>query len=117
MLRTVCVEVDIWNFMWVCKFLCDSTFVLVFMAEPADTAEEKISEGSAHRGEFKRKKKTISRFYTVFSPDDLCKCLISHRNDVFMNSSDRELARVETEKRMSLIRAWEESEKCKAENK
>ncbi|KAK3447218.1 remorin [Eucalyptus grandis] len=30
---------------------------------------------------------------------------------------DRELARVETEKKMSLIRAWEESEKCKAENK
>ncbi|KAK9672642.1 hypothetical protein RND81_12G114000 [Saponaria officinalis] len=27
------------------------------------------------------------------------------------------LARVETEKRMSLIKAWEESEKCKAQNK
>ncbi|KAK3447219.1 hypothetical protein EUGRSUZ_A02794 [Eucalyptus grandis] len=30
---------------------------------------------------------------------------------------DRELDRVETEKRMSLIRAWEESEKSRAENK
>ncbi|XP_018715983.2 remorin isoform X2 [Eucalyptus grandis] len=29
----------------------------------------------------------------------------------------RELARVETEKTRSLIRAWEESEKCRAENK
>ncbi|XP_030449159.1 remorin-like [Syzygium oleosum] len=52
---------------------------LAIVEKPADTAEEKISEGSAHR--------------------------------------DRELARVETQKRMSLIRAWEESEKCKAENK
>lgn len=30
---------------------------------------------------------------------------------------DAQLARVETEKKMSLIKAWEESEKCKAENK
>ncbi|KAJ9679368.1 hypothetical protein PVL29_021334 [Vitis rotundifolia] len=30
---------------------------------------------------------------------------------------DTVLARVATEKRLSLIRAWEESEKCKAENK
>ncbi|XP_051143452.1 remorin-like [Andrographis paniculata] len=30
---------------------------------------------------------------------------------------DAVLARVATEKRLSLIRAWEESEKCKAENK
>ncbi|XP_022734661.1 remorin-like [Durio zibethinus] len=30
---------------------------------------------------------------------------------------DAELARVATEKRISLINAWEESEKCKAENK
>ncbi|KAJ0236284.1 Remorin 1.4 [Hirschfeldia incana] len=30
---------------------------------------------------------------------------------------DAVLARVETEKRMSLIRAWEEAEKCKVENK
>ncbi|KZV46916.1 remorin 1 [Dorcoceras hygrometricum] len=35
------------------------------------------------------------------------------------NSIDRDavLARVATEKRLSLIKAWEESEKCKAENK
>lgn len=32
-------------------------------------------------------------------------------------SSDAVLARVATEKRMSLIKAWEESEKSKAENK
>lgn len=30
---------------------------------------------------------------------------------------DAQLARIENEKRMSLIKAWEESEKCKAENK
>lgn len=32
-------------------------------------------------------------------------------------SADAVLARVETEKRMSLIKAWEENEKAKAENK
>lgn len=32
-------------------------------------------------------------------------------------NSDAALARVETEKRMSLIKAWEENEKAKAENK
>lgn len=32
-------------------------------------------------------------------------------------SSDAFLARVATEKRISLIKAWEESEKAKAENK
>ncbi|KAF7852360.1 hypothetical protein BT93_L0912 [Corymbia citriodora subsp. variegata] len=52
---------------------------LAIVEKPAETAAEKVSEGSGHR--------------------------------------DRELARVETEKKMSLIRAWEESEKCKAENK
>ncbi|XP_030532983.1 remorin-like [Rhodamnia argentea] len=57
----------------------DESKALAIVQKPAETAEEKGSEGSAHR--------------------------------------DRELARVETEKRMSLIRAWEESEKCKAENK
>lgn len=31
--------------------------------------------------------------------------------------ADTVLARVATEKRMSLIKAWEESEKTKAENK
>ncbi|XP_074291277.1 remorin-like isoform X2 [Silene latifolia] len=33
------------------------------------------------------------------------------------DSRDAQLARVEAEKRLSLIKAWEESEKCKAENK
>jgi hypothetical protein len=34
-----------------------------------------------------------------------------------MGSSDAVLERVETQKRISLIKAWEESEKSKAENK
>ena len=33
------------------------------------------------------------------------------------SSSDAVLARVATEKRLSLIKAWEESEKSKSENK
>jgi len=33
------------------------------------------------------------------------------------SSSDAVLARVATEKRLSLIKAWEESEKSKADNK
>ena len=35
----------------------------------------------------------------------------------FHSSSDAVLTRVATEKRLSLIKAWEESEKSKAENK
>ena len=34
-----------------------------------------------------------------------------------MYGTDKVLERVATEKRLSLIRAWEESEKSKAENK
>lgn len=35
----------------------------------------------------------------------------------FFSSSDVALARVESEKRLAFVRAWEESEKAKVENK
>lgn len=40
-----------------------------------------------------------------------------HSKSLLLFISDAVLARVETEKRMSLIKAWEESEKTQAENK
>jgi len=42
---------------------------------------------------------------------------ISYANITSYDSSDAVLTRVATEKRLSLIKAWEESEKSKAENK
>lgn len=39
------------------------------------------------------------------------------RDTVAFNAADVGLTRIETDKRISIIKAWEDSEKSKAENK
>ena len=94
-----------------------STFVFVclllliwLLPETQEVAEVKPTEGSINRGiSFVYIMTSIFPFYVPF-------CILTLK---FLPrlSSDAVLARVATEKRLSLIKAWEESEKSKAENK
>jgi len=82
-----------------------------FLSETSEVAVEKPIEGSVNRGEFVCHCDTLFLFmhficwhYVLIPTPSL-------------SSSDAVLAKVATEKRLSLIKAWEESEKSKAENK
>ena len=77
-----------------------------FLSETSEVAVEKPIEVSVNRGEFVCYCDTLfffMHFILIPTPS--------------LSSSDAVLARVATEKRLSLIKAWEESEKSKAENK
>jgi hypothetical protein len=82
-------------------------FSLLNPPEPAEDPAEKPTGGSHERGNYIEFRCNIDTSFII-----LC------RNKVIsFLYSDAALARVETEKKMSLIRAWEENEKTKAENK
>ncbi|KAL3755784.1 hypothetical protein ACJRO7_002781 [Eucalyptus globulus] len=93
---------------------------------PPDIAEEKpVISPPSEEEENSRERKAIaivesSNGVLKFSPFPSCFSPFGVREAVEIEGSShrgRELARVETEKTRSLIRAWEESEKCRAENK
>lgn len=69
----------------------DESKALAVVEKAPEHVEEKSTEGSVNRGKEKSTEGSVNR--------------------------DAVLARVATEKRLSLVRAWEESEKSKAENK
>ncbi|KAK9672641.1 hypothetical protein RND81_12G114000 [Saponaria officinalis] len=77
------------------------------VAEVYDPPEEAVVE-FAPMEETTSIQKVTELLEEKFEEEDLSK-------DTF--DKNAKLARVETEKRMSLIKAWEESEKCKAQNK
>ncbi|XLT11307.1 hypothetical protein HN51_057100 [Arachis hypogaea] len=80
----------------------DESKALAIVEKTEEGAEEKPSEGSINRGMWMNLE---FHFYVDF---------FSYMLRLY---SDAVLARVATEKRMSLIKAWEESEKSRAENK
>lgn len=85
--------------------------LLHFLAEAPEATEEKKSEGSVNRGKTRAFQITFPNFTPITSYQ------IDLSPNMLIFSSDAELARVATEKRLSLVKAWEESEKCRAENK
>lgn len=78
------------------------------LSETQEAAEEKPLEGSINRG----MSFCQSHLISLYSLHILTlHTMLSH------SSSDAVLTRVATEKRLSLIKAWEESEKSIADNK
>lgn len=91
------------------------------MPEIADPTSEKRSEGPIDRGMCAPARDV---FVSLAWPDRIFYfyaltliCIRDGINFSFTSCLDAVLARVEAEKRLALIKAWEESEKTKAENK
>ena len=76
--------------------------------EATDNPNEKNSGATAERGKYKSSLNLLSLFIDWIH---------KKTTDFNFGSWDAVLAAIETEKRLALIKAWEESEKSKAENR